>query len=226
MIPPKRHILLPVLGTVATRFYQQELQKQIGDAPIDLTLQPWDFEAINACLPDNFHSLSPLLLAALETLDWNSFDVLLIPNITLQTQIDRLSLTAQQSRKIVHPVPVMLQELQARKISSITLAATRHTMKSHQLSTYFSHKGIEVKRPRPEDMLSIDALRLQVYEGSDPEVLEVLKERLTQILQPYPNVLLACSELSLLNPEARYLDLCRSQIKAAVAGLQSRGTSD
>lgn len=218
MIPSKKQILLPALGTVATRFYQQEFQKLIGDAPIGLKFQTWDFDAINACLPDNFQSLAPLLLTAFEALDWDSFDALVIPNITLQTQIDRLPLSAQQSRKIVHPVPVMLQELQAQRISSITLAATRHTMKSHQLSTYFSHKGIEVKRPRPEDILSIDALRLQVFEGADPESLQ---GRLSQILQAYPNVLLACSELSLLNPEARYLDLCRAQIKAAVAGLQS-----
>jgi len=207
-----RHILLLGLGEHATAFYQQYLICLADGAEHELTLKTLDFAELNAFLPDKYQQLCPRLEKELAQLDWKSFDALLIPNITLHAAIDRLNLPAEYSKKLIHPVSATLDLLQQKKIDRITLAATRHTMQSHQLSTYFSHKGIEVKRPETDDMQRIDDIRLEVFEAGFSENAE---RELTAILRKYQNPLLACTELSLLNRGETFLDMGRCQLHRA-----------
>ena len=108
--------------------------------------------------------------------------------------------------------------LEAKGIKHITLAGTRHTMQSEQLSDYFTARKMKVGFPSPQDIQALDEIRLNVFTNgfSAKE-----KEKMETLLSKYAYVVLACTELSLLNTDRQFIDLARLHIESALRLLQS-----
>ena len=115
--------------------------------------------------------------------------------------------------RIISPITAGIEAMEARGIHKITLAGTRHTMRSDQLSDYFTEKEIEVEFPDEEDIQALDRIRLAVYSRG---FTEELAAEMTETLSSYKHVLLACTELSILNREKQFSDMVRLQIQAAL----------
>lgn len=213
-------IAMPVLGEQATGFYQAQLHGLYGarhdHAPCPLLLVETDFERLNAGLPDNYHLLTPLLGSLLEKLEISGATLYLLPNITLHAALDRLALDNQDKARIVNPIHCGIHALLDRGIGNITLAGTRHTMRSKQLSGYFEAKGITVTFPDADTITALDALRQAVFSNG---YSRGLKSDMEKLLSPYENVVLACTELSMLNNDEDFIDLARLQIMDAIERL-------
>lgn len=220
MTGPTRQIAMPVLGAGASDFYRAELDRlhaqHHGDGPSPVLAVATDFAAINANLPDNYPALLPLLDTLFNNLAATGAPLYLLPNITLHSAVDRLHLPATERAKIVHPLACAIAALQARHIERITLAGTRHTMASSQLAGYFVACGITVDFPGGTVIDALDALRLAVFEHG---VTPTLKEEMGTLLSIYDNVVLACTELSMLNTADIYIDVARLQMAAAIERL-------
>lgn len=221
MNKPEKQIAMPVLGEQATDFYQAELNRLYGlnhdHQPCPLLRVETVFERINACLPDNYAALAPLLNSLFEKLAESNAAVYLFPNITLHAAIDRLQLPDGERTRLVSPLQCAIAELSNSGIGTITLVGTRHTMQSDQLAGYFVKKGIEVCFPEADDIRDLDGLRLQVFaEGYSAS----LKADMERLLAGYDKVVLACTELSMLNKDMTFIDLARLQMAAAIAQLE------
>ena len=212
---------MPVMGEQASGFYQTELNRLYGQRhgrqePCPLQLVEMDFERLNASLPDNYAALKPLLGTLFEKLEATGSAVYLLPNITVHAAVDRLDLPSVEYAKIVHPLTCGLSILEAGDITRITLAGTRHTMQSGQLADYFEEKQIAVAFPGADDIQALDSLRLEVFARGYSASLKADMEKL---LAGYDNPVLACTELSMLNTGASFIDLARLQMAAAIARL-------
>lgn len=214
-------IAMPVLGEQATSFYQTELNRLYGHShgeqeTCPLQLVAMDFERLNASLPDNYAALKSLLGTLFEKLETTGSAVYLLPNITVHVAVDRLDLPGVEHAKIVHPLACGISTLEAGGITRITLVGTRHTMQSGQLADYFEEKQIAVDFPDAEDIQALDSLRLEVFANGYSASLKADMEKL---LAGYDNPVLACTELSMLNTDASFIDLARLQVAAAIARL-------
>lgn len=204
-------------------FYEQTLadlyqRKHASSLQDSLLFIDTDFNSINKHLPDQFEALFPLLLTLFSDFNRDDIDSILIPNITLHSAIDKLELSPVIKAKINHPILIGIQSLKSRNITEITLAGTRHTMQSEQLSSYFETAGINVHRILATDITSLDKIRIKVYETGFSELL--MKE-MQNILNKYSNVVIACTELSILNRENDYHDLTRLQIEHTLFRLEN-----
>ena len=65
-----------------------------------------------------------------------------------------------------------------------------------------------------EHIKALDKIRISVYEAG---FSEILLNKMQDILKAYANVVLACTELSVLNREDNYYDLTKIQIEQAIA---------
>jgi len=217
---PQQFTLLD-LGRQATAFYVDTLQRQYREGvhrstPCPLDLVPVDFDRLNQYLPDQYHKLLPVLAALMESLDRQTNNILLIPNITLYTAIRRLSLQSGILSRLVDPITIGITRLKAGEIAHITLAGTRHTMNSDLLSRHFEEAGITVHRPEQGHIEQIDNIRLAVFASGYQLTLD---RQLQDILGHYDNSVLACTELSILHRKWKNLpcyDLARLQIAEAV----------
>ncbi len=219
-----KQIDLPTLGGGATRFYLDQL-KQLYQAthgnknlaPIVQT--PVDFEQINAFLPDRFIQLTPLLETLFLDIEQNGADLILIPNITLHAAVDRLALTEQTRQKIIHPIHVGIEKLKEEQIRQITLVGTRHTMQSTLIAQYFDRQGIDVLPCATEDIETLDRIRLEVFNKGFSKAMTDMTEEMNNVLSGYGNIVIACTELSILNIEHdtnSHFDLARLQIDKAI----------
>lgn len=216
-----RQIAMPMLGEQASGFYQTELNRLYGlghnrQETCPLQLVAMDFERLNANLPDNYAALNPLLDTLFEKLEATGSAVYLLPNITVYAAVDRLDLPSKEYAKIVHPLACAISAFRAAGITRITLAGTRHTMQSGQLADYFEEKQFYVDFPGADDIQSLDSLRLKVFASG---YSESLKAEMEKLLACYDNTVLACTELSMLNRDASFIDLARLQMAAAIARL-------
>jgi len=208
---------IPALGRQATDFYLDTINsKWTKSAPCPLLTVAVDFERINEHLPDRYSALSPLLGCMLEDLEESGASVFLVPNITLHAALDRMEFDESTRRKIVSPMSAGVEAMHARGIHKITLAGTRHTMTSRQIADYYETEEIAVEFPSESDIQTLDRIRLKVFkEGYN----ETLKNKMERVLSGYKNVVLACTELSILNPEKTFTDMARLQISAALRQL-------
>tara|TARA_R110000824_G_scaffold52692_4_gene146087 strand:- start:17017 stop:17682 length:666 start_codon:yes stop_codon:yes gene_type:complete len=207
------------LGTQTTEYYEVSLNERFQQAyntqqQCPLFILDCDFGKINEHLPEQFDALLPLLTTVFENFTQADVGSIIIPNITLHSAIDKLSLAPEIQAKIIHPLHTGIQFLKSQDIKQITLAGTRHTMQSEQLSSYFEKAGIRVLRPVAEHIKALDKIRISVYEAG---FSEILLNKMQDILKAYANVVLACTELSVLNREDNYYDLTKIQIEQAIA---------
>jgi len=207
---------------------QQLYQATHGNKKVAPIVQrPVDFEQINAFLPDRFTQLTPLLESLFLNLEQDAVDIILIPNITLHVAVDRLTLADETRGKIVHPISLGIEKLQADTIKQITLVGTRHTMQLTLIAQYFERRDIEVLPCNNEDIEALDKIRIEVFrEGFSKPT----SEEMFDIFSRYSNVVIACTELSILNigtetdndsdsddNSNNVIDLARLQIAKAIA---------
>lgn len=210
---------LLLLGKQASQFYLETLKALwTNSTACPVVTVDTEFERINANLPDKYAALKPLLGRMLEDLEESGSTIYLVPNITLHAALDRLDMSEETRTRIVHPIEAGLDALEDRGIKRITLAGTRHTMQSDQLSDYFIARNIKVDLPSPQDIQTLDEIRLNVFTNgfSAKE-----KEKMQSLLSKYECVVLACTELSLLNTDRQFIDLARLHIESALRLLQS-----
>lgn len=209
---------MPVLGSRATAFYKQELESLHAPGILSLHLVVTDFEQINANLPENYPALFPLLETLMVQLEATPATMYLVPNITLHTAFATMNLEKNLLNRLINPIDCCISFLKDKCISRITLVGTRHTMQSKQLAGFFEHGGIAVDFPAMNDIETLDSIRLQVfYEGYSPAA----NHAMTECLAGYDNVVLACTELSLLNRTgsasgSRVIDMARLQLSATI----------
>lgn len=213
-----QQIGLPTLGSGATWFYRKQLEQLYQATHGSTTACPLveievDFARINALLPDKFTQLNPLLDKLFLDLDAAEVSLIVIPNITLHVAIDRLELPAALAQKLVHPIKLGIAALEDTGTQSITLAGTRHTMQSSLLRGYFERAGIRVMSPGQADMERLDQMRVAVFESG---VTKALEQELAGICQRYPDLVIACTELSMLYHNNAATDLARLQIERTI----------
>jgi aspartate racemase len=214
-----KHIGLPLLGKQASQFYLETLDALwTNSTACPVVTLDVEFERINANLPDKYAALKPLLGCMVEDLEDSGSTIYLVPNITLHAALDRLELSEDTRARIVHPIEAGLDALEAGGIKHITLAGTRHTMQSNQLADYFTARKIKVDFPSSQDIQALDKIRLNVF-ANGFSVKE--KEKMDSVLSKNTCVVLACTELSLLNTDRQFIDLARLHVESALRLLQS-----
>ena len=189
------------MGRDATEFYldkiKSEWNKKNGTkSACQILIHSIDFEEINALLPYHFEKLEPIIEKHLIDLNQLGIDRIVVPNITMHLTIDRLALPPEIQNKIVHPFRETIHQLKLRDIQEISLFGTRHTMNSELIKAYFETEGFKIHELRENDIEQIDQLRLDVFENGASK-----KEQnsLSEIVANYPNPVLICTELSLIN---------------------------
>ena len=216
-----KKIGLPTLGTQVTRFYRESLEELFQSTNPDKTSikvveTDVDFKLMNSFLPDGFTELMPLLENTFLDLKNRGADIFLIPNITLHAAIDQMVLPKEISQKIIHPITLGIEKLDAENIKMITLIGTRHTMRSSLISSYFEHQGIKVNTPTANDIQILDRIRTKVFEsGASKKLIKKMQE----VLSHYEHNVLACTELSMLNlltNSNNNIDLAKLQIEHTV----------
>ncbi len=205
------------LGEYSTEFYLKEIQRistrLLGDKKIaKIVMHKAEFEKINALLPYQFQKLIPIIKTEIELLSKKGVDIIVIPNMTLHLTVDKIDFPPEVKNKIVHPFDETVNELNRLKISQVTLFGTRHSMKSEEIKQYFTTKNITINEVSDTDFIQIDQLRLETYENGPSEELS---QKLLQLGKNYPNPVLICTELSIIN--VSFVDATKIQIEKSCA---------
>ncbi|XPF95843.1 aspartate/glutamate racemase family protein [Colwellia sp. RE-S-Sl-9] len=210
------------LGKRTVSFYKEEIFHQTTNHPkmaCSLLMIPADFSVINNYLPDQFDYLKPLVSEALQQCIHAKVNTLIVPNITLHEAIEQVDLTLFSSIEIIHPVTETIRCLQAKKIKTITLIASKYSVLSSRLEQYFSQSNILVIRPNNEDIEQIDEIRKRTYLGQETEHDKKNYNALIKHYQQIAPAVIACTELSILLDEeaiCSVFDMARIQIQAAI----------
>ena len=214
-------ICLLALGSRTNLFYLRLINESFqlnSDAEhvYSVVVKKMDFESINKWLPDNFSQLEEIVSQQLAKV--NGFEKILIPNVTLHETVDRLFEKSNYSYPIVHPVESVIAKLMANNCTKIMLVSSLYGMNADQLKSYFLNNGLEVVVPNHEQQVVIDDFRKKVY--GFRETNEDVTQYLTLLshYQQDNDVVLACTELSLMTLTAadNLYDMSREQINQAI----------
>ena len=208
----KNHLGLLYLGDDSSEFYLRKL-KEFGFN--DVQVIATDFSAINAQLPNNFKLLKKLLSPYLQQVDQEKITRLIVPNITLHETLDALEHSFKF--KLSHPVREGSQALKTKGMREVVLFGSLHTMQGDYIQKHFATEDIKAMSPIDQDMIYIDQIRKKVFDGSinDSEI-EGYERLLNQYLQKSP-VVIACTELSILQQSinlSNVFDLAMLQMQA------------
>src|SRR5690554_1021570 len=206
------------LGYRSTLFYIHTLNTEFNKIEKDYNTFPFilyntNFNLINPYLPDTFEKLLPQLSEYIHYMEKLPINRLLIPNITIHEALDKLDI----SLPLLHPLTLSINYLKKNNINQVVVFGSKYTMTSTYISNYFSSEGIRVNSPLQKDIEFIDALRQKIYSNSETAID---LDNYTKLLEKYSKqalVLIACTELSILNMPTEGLDLARLQIKEAIA---------
>jgi|TARA_R110000737_G_scaffold202403_1_gene221604 aspartate racemase len=206
------------LGSYSTAHYIQKLNSAYHKEKGGFSTAPFvmlnvDFDSINPYLPDQFDEVVRNILGPLKELESYGITHLLVPNITLHESLDKIKDEFQF--EIIHPLPLLIDELKRNQVEKATLFGTKYTMNSLYLNRFLAENSIEVVKQSDPFEQQIDEIRMSAYEGinclSQFTVLESLISNDTAIV-------IACTELSILNVKKRQslvFDLSEIQIKRA-----------
>lgn len=176
-----------------------------------------DFDAINKLLPNTSNALDTIVKTHLNTLDALKVDNILVPNITLHETIDRL----QIKTNVIHAIQETISKIKGNNHVNVTIFGTLYTMQSNYLTSQFTAQNINIVKASDADMQLIDNLRIAVYNGdANPKQLNIFND----LLNKYTKngiVVLACTELSVINTSNSKLvyDMARIQIQAAIKSI-------
>ncbi|MBD3861950.1 aspartate/glutamate racemase family protein [Olleya marilimosa] len=210
------------LGSYSTLFYIKTLnamynKKYGGFSTCPFKLLNVDFDAINKLLPNTSNALDTIVKTHLNTLDALKVDNILVPNITLHETIDRL----QIKTNVIHAIQETISKITGNNHVNITIFGTLYTMQSNYLTSQFTAQNINIVKASDADMQLIDNLRIAVYNGdTNPKQLNIFND----LLNKYTKngiVVLACTELSVINTSNSKLvyDMARIQIQAAIKSI-------
>lgn len=208
------------LGNRSTLFYIDELNKRYNKQHAEYSTFPFllynsDFSLLNPYLPNDFKKLVPQLTTYLKELEGLGVTHLLILNITLHETLDKMDCRLS----VIHPITIAIKMLKEKNATEAVVFGSGYTMQSDYLRSKFLEEGIKLISPTEDEMALIDQMRRQVYyqkesqEGVD-KYRELLKSYTSRT-----SVLLACTELSVVNfdTDSRVVDMALCQIDAAVA---------
>ena len=210
------------LGSYSTLFYIKTLnamynKKYGGFSTCPFKLLNVDFDAINKLLPNTSNALDTIVKTHLNTLDALKVDNILVPNITLHETIDRL----QIKTNVIHAIQETISKITGNNHVKVTIFGTLYTMQSNYLTSQFTAQSINIIKASDADMQLIDNLRIAVYNGdANPKQLNIFND----LLNKYTKngiVVLACTELSVINTSNSKLvyDMARIQIQAAIKSI-------
>ena len=210
------------LGSYSTLFYIKTLnamynKKYGGFSTCPFKLLNVDFDAINKLLPNTSNALDTIVKTHLNTLDALKVDNILVPNITLHETIDRL----QIKTNVIHAIQETISKIKGNNHVKVTIFGTLYTMQSNYLTSQFTAQNINIVKASDADMQLIDNLRIAVYNGdANPKQLNIFND----LLNKYTKngiVVLACTELSVINTSNSKLvyDMARIQIQAAIKSI-------
>lgn len=210
------------LGSYSTLFYIKTLnamynKKYGGFSTCPFKLLNVDFDAINKLLPNTSNALDTIVKTHLNTLDALKVDNILVPNITLHETIDRL----QIKTNVIHAIQETTSKITGNNHVNVTIFGTLYTMQSNYLTSQFTAQNINIVKASDADMQLIDNLRIAVYNGdANPKQLNIFND----LLNKYTKngiVVLACTELSVINTSNSKLvyDMARIQIQAAIKSI-------
>ncbi len=207
------------LGNRSTLFYINELNKRYNKCHAEFSTFPFllyntDFSLLNPFLPNNFEKLVPQLTIYLEELHDLGVTQLLIPNITLHETLDRIDCRLS----VIHAVDSTIEAMKKIGKTEAVVFGSKYTMQSMYLKNKFSEQGIRLISPAEDDMTLIDQMRKKVY---DEEENKAVLEQYNALLKMYTfktSVVLACTELSVINnnTNSRVLDMALNQINDAI----------
>ena len=203
------------LGEKTTQFYLKKFNqlyhnkyKEYSTCPIKM-LQV-DFNEINPYLPFDFDVLKPVVLNYLIELNNLGVEVIVVPNITLHLTINQLDLPFGIKNKLIHPFDVKEKASQVSHSQKLMVLGTKYTMEQSFLAELYSSPHLNYDVPSIERVEEIDFIRSEVYEHG---VTSEMQMKFDDLLTRYSGqVLIACTELSLLNESNRGIDLIQNQI--------------
>tara|TARA_R110000751_G_scaffold2470_3_gene13105 strand:+ start:121080 stop:121736 length:657 start_codon:yes stop_codon:yes gene_type:complete len=210
------------LGSYSTLFYIKTLnamynKKYGGFSTCPFKLLNVDFDAINKLLPNTSNALDTIVKTHLNTLDALKIDNILVPNITLHETIDRL----QIKTNVIHAIQETISKITGNNHVKVTIFGTLYTMQSNYLTSQFTAQSINIIKASDADMQLIDNLRIAVYNGdANPKQLNIFNDLLIKYTKN-GIVVLACTELSVINTSNSKLvyDMARIQIQAAIKSI-------
>ena len=218
MKPEKQQIAILGLGSRSTLFYLEALntryQKQFGDYhTFPCLLYNVDFNTINSYLPNVFDKLIPQLTHYLNELFKLPVTNCIIPNITLHEAYDR----AQLKHNIAHPVNLAIDFIKSNEIKKMTIIGSKYTMEGDYISSQLKEEHIHIHIPKTEHIETFDTLRQKIYNHTETSQDIEEYKNLINHYSKQGHVLVACTELSILNKEIQpnncIIDLALLQIE-------------
>lgn len=213
------------LGNRSTLYYIDALNTAFNKIQKEYSTFPFllyntDFNLINPYLPDNFEKLLPTLSEYLNQIEKLPISHLLIPNITLHEALDKLKTTLP----ILHPLALSATSLKDNNKSKVVVFGSKYTMTSTYISNYFSSEGIQVISPSQQDIDFIDGLRKKIYSNCEkPSDIEIYNKLISKYSKN-SCVLIACTELSILNNSSEITDMAKLQIDEAISQSKKQRT--
>ncbi len=216
------------LASKSTLFYIEELNRRYnakhgGFSTYPFKLLNTDFDQINQQLPHYSDELHATVYQYLLQLTALNIDHILVPNITLHETIDIIISQESFPTPIIHPLKETVNTLKENNTQEIILFGTEYTMNSEYIKSYFNKNGIQVIKPSIEDMKNIDNIRREVYKDIN------LKKNVgahNQLIEKYTkenNIVLACTELSMINPDTnpKVYDMASIQINKTLEAIHT-----
>jgi len=211
------------LGSKSTLFYLEELNRLFNDINKGFSTFPFkllntNFDEINSLLPKYSKALDTLVTKYFEQLLALDVTDILIPNITLHQTIDEIMKRANYSISIIHPLAETKTKLKANNVHEVLLFGTYHTMNSAYIDSYFNKNGLQIKKPSQEDMIKIDGIRKEVYNGIAISENTKLLSELIEKYNKVETIVIACTELSMINKESniRCYDMAKIQLQETI----------
>ncbi|AEH02394.1 aspartate/glutamate racemase family protein [Lacinutrix sp. 5H-3-7-4] len=206
------------LGVKSTLFYQKTLhdlyfKKYRSYSTCPFILKQINFNTINPYLPNGHDIIAPILKNTLE--NYNSSKInLLVPNITLHNILDTLDFKLN----IIHPIKLLEKKTRNSVINKCVVFGTRHTKANSSIGKALQFSNIQIIGLNKDEVSFLDVLRQAVYNGT--ETLQDIN-KYNQLLKEYSEeylVIIACSELSVINTNhtINIIDLARMQCEEAV----------
>lgn len=217
---PKKALLgILGLGSRSTLFYIDKLNRQYNECNVAYSTCPFllyntDFSLLNPFLPNNFEKLIPQLTTYLNELTDLGVTQLLIPNITLHETLDKI----ECKLSVIHPIDIAISKLKEMNKTEAVVFGSHYTMTSDYLKNKFVEQNITLVSPTKDELVLIDKVRQQVYSGEDNS--QEIKEYY-ELIKSYASrstIILACTELSIINsePPTQVLDMALCQIGRAI----------
>jgi len=220
----KENIGLLGLGSFTTQLYirlfnQMYNKRHGGYSTCPLVMLNANFDHINPFLPDKFDQLVPVMEKYINRIGKFDLRALVLPNITLHETIDKLSLP--EGTNLIHPVLETIKSLMSNGVQEVFLFGTRYTMNASYMTNLMTSQGINVSIPNVEDQILIDQLRQDIYLGKNDGARQLEFVRLIREYSETAPVVLACTELSLIELDGmeRLFDMVKIQVRQAIKHL-------